>query len=216
LFTGLIEEIGTVRHFSGGSSIRLTVGASAVLEGTRAGDSIAVNGACLTVTTLDDRSFTVDVMPETVRQTNLGKLLPGSPVNLERAVAPAGRLGGHLVQGHVDGLGTVVQKVREDNALWVVIEAPAEIMRYIVPRGFVAVDGASLTVARVEQSRLAVSLIPHTQAHITLPQQPTGYLANLEVDIIARYVERLLQGGQAGERGKEPLDREFLARYGFA
>lgn len=212
MFTGIIEEIGTVRQVAGGAAGRLTVAAQTVLEGTRVGDSIAVNGICLTVTRLDGHSFTVDVMPQTLRQSNLGRLHVGSPVNLERAVLPTGRLGGHLVQGHADGVGQIVRTASEENALWVTVTAPAEIMRYIVPRAFIAVDGASLTVARVEAGRFAVSLIPHTQAHITLPQQPSGAAVNLEVDIVAKYVERLLQGGPGGQG----VDWQHLAQHGFA
>ena len=215
MFTGLIEEIGSIRQVSGGAAGRLVVAARMVLEGTRPGDSIAVNGVCLTVTALDEDSFSVEVMPETLRRSNLGRLRPGSPVNLERAISPAGRLGGHLVQGHVDGLGRVLEKRSEANALWVSLAAPPEIMRYLVPRAFIAVDGASLTVARVEEERFAVSLIPHTQAHITLPQQAIGYLANLEVDIVAKYVERLLQGGQAGAARSGAVDWESLAQHGL-
>ena len=215
MFTGLIEEIGSIRQVSGGAAGRLVVAARMVLEGTRPGDSIAVNGVCLTVTALDEDSFSVEVMPETLRQSNLGRLRPGSPVNLERAVSPAGRLGGHLVQGHVDGLGRVLEKRSEANALWVSLAAPPEIMRYLVPRAFIAVDGASLTVARVEEERFAVSLIPHTQAHITLPQQAICYLANLEVDIVAKYVERLLRGGQTGAARSGAVDWESLAQHGY-
>lgn len=216
MFTGLIEEIGTVQQVSTGPNARLMIAAEAVLEGVRVGDSIAVNGVCLTVTAADDRSFTTDVMPESLRQTNLGKLRPGSPVNLERPVALSGRLDGHLVQGHVDAMGQVVQKAREGNALWVTIEPPPELLRYIAPRGFIAIDGASLTVARLEGGRLAVSLVPHTQAEITLPQQPVGYAANLEVDIVAKYVERLLHAGEGAPQNGPPLDWDKLARYGFA
>jgi riboflavin synthase len=207
LFTGIIEEVGTVRQVTGGSVGQLVITAQTVLEGTHVGDSIAVNGVCLTVTRLESRAFAVDVMPQTLRQSNLGRLHVGSPVNLERAVQPAGRLGGHLVQGHADGVGQIVRTAREENALWVTIAAPAEITSYVVPRAFIAVDGASLTVARVEAGRFAVSLIPHTQAHITLPQQPIGADVNLEVDIVAKYVERLLQGGG--------VDWAQLAQHGF-
>jgi riboflavin synthase len=204
-----------VQQVSTGPAGRLMIGAKAVLEGVRLGDSIAVNGACLTVTAMDDRSFTTDVMPETLRQTNLGKLRPGSTVNLERPVALAGRLDGHLVQGHVDAMGRVVHKAREGNALWMTIEPPADLLRYIVPRGFIAVDGASLTVARMERHRFAVSLVPHTQGKVTLPQQPVGYAVNLEVDVIAKYVERLLQAGGKTPSGGEPFDWNSLARQGF-
>lgn len=211
MFTGIVEEIGTVQQITGGSAGQLTIAARTVLEGTRVGDSIAVNGVCLTVTRLDGRAFAVDVVPQTLRQSNLGRLHVGSPVNLERAVPPAGRLGGHLVQGHTDGVGQIGRTARDENALWVTIMAPAEIMRYIVPRAFIAVDGASLTVARVEAGRFAVSLIPHTQSHIILPQQAVGAEVNLEVDIVAKYVERLLQGGAEGGG----VDWERLARHGF-
>jgi riboflavin synthase len=211
LFTGIVEEIGTVRQLPGGTTGPLVIAAQTVLEGTRIGDSIAVNGVCLTVTRLEGRAFAVDVMPQTLRQSNLGRLNIGAAVNLERAVTPSGRLGGHLVQGHVDGVGQIVRTRHEENALWVTIAPPPEIMRYVVPRAFIAVDGASLTVAQVEAGHFSVSLIPHTQAHITLPQQPNGALVNLEVDIVAKYVERLLQGGQEG--GK--VDWEHLAQHGF-
>lgn len=210
MFTGLIEEIGIVHRVTGGPTSRLTVEARTVLEGTRPGDSIAVNGVCLTVVALDERSFQVDVMPETLRRSNLGRLQPGHPVNLERALPPSGRLGGHLVQGHVDGLGRILEKRPEGEALWVTIAAPPEVARYLVPRAFIAVDGASLTVARVENGRFAVSLVPYTQAHITLPRQPVGYAVNLEVDIIAKYVERLLAGRENGQ-----IDWEGLVRHGW-
>ncbi len=210
MFTGLIEEIGVVQQVQTGAAGRLVIAAGTVLEGTRPGDSIAVNGVCLTVTGIAARSFVVDVMPQTFRQSNLGQLRPGSPVNLERAVLPSTRLGGHLVQGHTDGVGRVAARRTEGNALWVEVSAPSEVMRYVVPRAFVAVDGASLTVARVEGQRFAVSLIPHTQAHITLPQQPVGAPVNLEVDIVAKYVERLLRGGEAGA-----VDWQSLAEHGF-
>lgn len=211
MFTGLIEEIGVVRRVTGGPIPRLTIEARAVLEGTRPGDSLAVNGVCLTVVALDERSFQVEVMPETLRRSNLGRLQPGHPVNLERALLSSGRLGGHLVQGHVDGLGRLVEKHPEGQALWVTVAAPPEVMRYLVPRAFIAVDGASLTVARVEEGRFAVSLVPYTQAHITLPRQPVGYAVNLEVDIVAKYVERLLAGREEGGR----VDWEGLARTGW-
>lgn len=216
MFTGIIEEVGAVRQVTGGAAGQMVISAQTVLEGTRVGDSIAVNGVCLTVTALERGAFAVDVMPQTLRQSNLGRLNVGGRVNLERAVQPAGRLGGHLVQGHADGIGQVVRTVREENALWVTIAAPPEVMRYIVLRGFVAVDGVSLTVAQVEADRFAVSLIPHTQAHITLPQQPIGYAVNLEVDIVAKYVERLLKGGAAGQGSTGAVDWDYLAEHGFS
>lgn len=216
MFTGLIEEMGTLRRVIPPPGSGLRIEAEAVLEGTRIGDSIAVNGVCLTVTSLDQRAFTVDVMPETLRRSNLGLLHSGDRVNLERAMRADGRLDGHLVQGHVDGQGKIVRKAREGNAIWVTIEAPPEVMRYLVPRAFIAVDGVSLTVARLEGSRFAISLVPHTQAHITLPAHPLGYTVNLEVDILAKYVERLLGHGEVSAGPEEGISRDYLERHGFA
>jgi len=215
VFTGLIEEIGNLRQIIPFPHSGLRIEAQTVLEGTQLGDSIAVNGVCLTVTALDNRWFTVDVMPETQRRSNLGQLRPGDRVNLERATRADGRLDGHMVQGHIDGRGRIQRKVREGNAIWVTVEAPPEVLHYLVPRAFIAVDGASLTIARLEGNSFAVSLIPHTQSHITLAEQPVGYQVNLEVDIVAKYVERLLQhiaapGGKGGT-----IDREYLTRHGF-
>ncbi len=217
MFTGLIEEIGTIRQGATPSNPHLAIAAQAALEGTRVGDSIAVNGVCLTVTAMDSRSFTVDVMPETLRQSNLGELRPGNEVNLERAMQPGGRLGGHFVQGHADGVGRIVSREREENALWITITAPPEILRYVAPRGFIAVDGASLTVPRLEGDRFAVSLIPHTQEHITLGKKTVGAPVNLEVDILAKYVERILRAGSMEEDKSSPstINWQFLAEHGF-
>ncbi len=217
MFTGLIEEIGTIRHGATPSNPHLSIAAQAVLEGTRVGDSIAVNGVCLTVTAMDSRSFTVDVMPETLRQSNLGDLRPGNAVNLERAMPLGGRLGGHLVQGHADGVGHITSREREGNALWITIAAPPELMRYVAPRGFIAVDGVSLTVQRLEGDHFAISLIPHTREHITLGEKPVGAPVNLEADILAKYVERILRAGSATEE-KGPsasIDWQSLAEHGF-
>jgi len=216
VFTGLIEEMGTLHQVIPPPNSGLRIEAGVVLEGTRVGNSIAVNGVCLTVTSMDSRSFTVDVMPETLRRSNLGLLQPGSRVNLERAMRADGRLDGHLVQGHVDGQGKIARKTREGNAIWIAIEAPPEVMRYLVPRAFIAVDGVSLTVARLEGSRFSISLVPHTQAHITLPTHPVGYAVNLEVDILAKYVERLLGHSEVPARSDGEMSRDFLERHGFA
>ncbi|TAK35666.1 MAG: riboflavin synthase [Chloroflexota bacterium] len=211
MFTGIVEEVGTVVS---ARSDELVVRASTVLEGTRLGDSIAVNGVCLTVVTFAAGApgwFAVGLMEETLRRSNLGELRPGDRVNLERAMALGGRMGGHLVQGHIDGVGRVLSHTREREALRIRFSAPAEIMRYIVEKGFIAVDGASLTVAEVDQSSFAVSLVNFTQQHITLPEKRPGSTVNLEADIIGKYVERLL--GARGGQGKVTL--EFLAEHGF-
>lgn len=214
MFTGIIEEIGQVADIRLGSAAnRLTVAASVVLEGTRPGDSLAVNGVCVTVVALTATTFTCDIMPETLRRTNLGDLRRGSPVNLERAVAYGGRVGGHYVQGHIDGTGIVRTLTGEGPAIIVRVAAGPELMRYIVAKGFIAVDGASLTVVDVGAADFSVSLVYHTQQHITLPRRRPGERVNLEVDIIAKYVERALQS--MGER-RDGLTAEFLTRYGFA
>lgn len=193
MFTGIIEEIGRLAHIRTGSdTCVLTVSAQRVLTDVHTGDSIAVNGTCLTVCRFDAHSFSADVMPETMRRTNLGRLTPGDPVNLERAMAANGRFGGHIVSGHIDGTGTVRSLRREGNAVWVTIAADRPILRYIVEKGSIAVDGISLTVAEVTSRDFAVSVIPHTGAETTLLGRKPGDPVNLECDILAKYAEKLL------------------------
>ncbi len=211
MFTGIIEEVGSIRHIRMGSaSCVVTVAASRVLEDVRIGDSIAVNGTCLTVCRFDGNSFSADVMPETMRRTNLGRLSPGDRVNLERAMAANGHFGGHIVSGHIDGTGTVSALRREDNAVWVTIAADRDLLRYIVQKGSIAIDGISLTVARVTDGNFSVSVIPHTGEETTLLHKTPGDIVNLECDVIAKYVEKLL--GKA-ERGG--ISAQFLADHGF-
>jgi riboflavin synthase len=206
LFTGIIEEVGTVKALGSG---RLSVSAAKVLEKTGLGDSIAVNGACLTVTALDSASFTIDVMPETLRRTTLGLLRPGSGVNLERALMVGGRLGGHFVQGHVDATGKVLDLKAEGDAVIARFGAPPEVLRYVVEKGFIAVDGVSLTVVGFDRTSLSVSLVGYTLKQTTLGSRRVGDAVNLEVDILAKYVEKT-----GGGRGGITLD--FLADHGFS
>jgi riboflavin synthase len=191
MFSGIVEEVGSVREAGGDS---LTIAASLVLDQTALGESIAVNGACLTVARLGDGWFGTDVMPETLRRTNLGRLRPGDAVNLERSLTLASRLGGHMVQGHVDGTGTVRALTAEGDALLVTIEAPPAILRYIVEKGYIAVDGASLTVVDHSPTAFRVSLVRYTLDHTIFGRWKAGQAVNLEVDILAKYVERLLPG----------------------
>lgn len=210
MFSGIVEELGTI-HEVGARNI--TVGAHTVLEDTRVSDSISVSGACLTVVRVDSASFTADVMPETLRRTRLGSLAPGDRVNLERAVTPVTRLGGHFVLGHVDGIGRVVSIVSEEAATIMTIETSADIIRYVAMKGSIAVDGVSLTVARLEDSSFAVSLVPYTCEQTTLGESRSGHIVNLEVDVLARYIERLQQGqGQGQSQG---LTWELLQEHGF-
>jgi riboflavin synthase len=205
MFTGIIEEVGTVKAVRPG---RIGISATKVLEGTKLGDSLAVNGACLTVSALDANSFSVDIMPETLRRTNLDLLRPGARVNLERALMVGGRLGGHFVQGHVDATGKVLSLLSEADAIMAKYAAPPEVMRYIVEKGFIAVDGASLTVASFDNTSFTVSLVSYTREHTILGGRRPGDLVNLEVDIIAKYVEQLGE-----KRGGITID--FLAGHGF-
>ncbi|MCS7206670.1 MAG: riboflavin synthase [Dehalococcoidia bacterium] len=191
MFTGIVEEVGRVIRRDGPL---LEVDASLVLEGLRVGDSIAVNGACLTITRLLARGFAVDLSPETLRRTNLGLLQPGDPVNLERPLPYGGRVGGHLVQGHVDATGQVLAITPEGNSHLFTFSAPKPLMRYIVEKGFIAVDGISLTVVEVLEEAFRVAIIPYTFHHTVLGQRQVGDVVNLEVDILAKYVERLLEG----------------------
>lgn len=215
MFTGIIEETGTLLSVRGDSSgVRLEIAASKVLEGTAPGDSIAVNGVCLTVTPGDGR-FTADAMPETLRRTSLHALAPGARVNLERAVAAGGRFGGHLVSGHVDACGRVISLERDGIAELLRVRLPSEVARYVAVKGSVALDGVSLTVTAVEDAGLTVSLIPHTRATTTLGLLRPGSPVNVEVDVIARYVERLLSAPGSGAAGQGGLTMEFLKENGF-
>jgi riboflavin synthase len=207
MFTGIVEEIGTVRETS---RDRLAFEAREVLDGTRTGDSIAVNGVCLSVVSLENHGFAVNVMPETLRHTNLGGLHYGDPVNLERALLLGGRLGGHLVLGHVDDTGELVDVVSEETARIVRISAPDRLMPYIVNRGFIAVDGVSLTIADLDDVSFVVSLVTYTSEGTTLGRKRPGDIVNLEVDILAKYVENLK------ERDGQRLTPEFLKEYGFS
>ena len=201
--------MGVIRAIRRGArSAVLSIGAAAVLSDLKLGDSVAVNGVCLTASGLDDTGFAADVMHETLDRSSLGDLTVGSRVNLERAMAAGGRFGGHIVSGHIDGTGTVEALRREDNAVWVRIRAPGTPLRYIVHKGSVAIDGVSLTVASVDQAGFSVSVIPHTGAETTLLSRREGDAVNLECDVIGKYVEKLLAppGG---------LTREFLLQHGF-
>jgi riboflavin synthase len=206
MFTGIIEEIGTVKET--GRDL-LALEAQDVLEGTKVGDSIAVNGVCLTVVCLESHRFTVNVMPETLRRTNLARLHYGDQVNLERALVPGRRLGGHFVLGHVDDTGEVMNVTSEESARVMRISAPAGLMAYIVDKGFVAVDGVSLTIADLDDFSFVVSLVGYTVRHTTLQGKAPGDVVNLEVDILAKYVESIKEGG------RRSLDAQFLKEYGF-
>ena len=216
MFTGIIEEVGTVRRvLSGGTAGEISIRAAAVLEGTHIGDSIAVNGVCLTVTGMTGDGFTADVMPETLRRTNLGRLNSDSRVNLERAMAAGGRFGGHIVSGHIDGVGTIRSMRREENAVWVTIAAPTPILRLIVEEGSIAIDGVSLTVAEVTSETFSVSIIPHTGAQTILLSKRPGEQVNLENDVVGKYVQRLLEPYQTETPKSGGITEEFLMQYGF-
>lgn len=216
MFTGIVEEIGEITGLrQSATSTVLGVRAKTVLDGTKLGDSIAVNGVCLTVVRLTSDGFEGDVMPETMRRTNLGSLRPKSRVNLERAMAANGRFGGHIVAGHVDGTGTITDLSPEGNAVWVTISAAPHILRYIVEKGSIAIDGISLTVAYVDNSCFKVSIIPHTGQETTLLTRKPGYIVNLECDIVGKYIEKLMQPAPAENTPSGGITMEFLAGNGF-
>jgi len=206
LFTGIIEEVGKVSSAQAGS---LTIAARNVLTGLKLGGSIAINGACLTVTDFNSESFSVDLMPETLERTNLGRLRAGDSVNLERPMALGGELGGHLVQGHVDNTGKVVSVTWDGESVLLGFEAPPDVMRYTVPKGFIAVDGVSLTIAGKDTGSFWVAVVAYTREHTTLGSKKVGDLVNLEVDIIAKYVEQLGRPQSTG------ITLDFLADNGF-
>lgn len=204
MFTGIIEEIGFLKNMrKGPHSLQLTVQASDVLRDVRAGDSIAVNGVCLTVTSYTQNEFTADVMPETFHSTTLSMLKTGSKVNLERAMGANGRFGGHFVTGHVDGTGAICSKKREENAVYISISVSPSLLACLVPKGSVAVDGTSLTVFRIEDGEMTVSLVPHTQQHTILMEKNIGDAVNIECDILAKYMAELYRKWEHPEKKKD-------------
>ena len=217
MFTGLVAELGIVQRLARqGSSYHLTVGAKKVLDNLKIGDSVAVNGACLTVVRMDEGGFTADVMPETVRLTNIGSLQPGSKVNLERTLRLCDGLDGHIVSGHVEGLGTISEQRPEGIAVVVTIATPPELLKYIIKKGSIAIDGISLTVTEVTDTSFSVSLIPHTAKETTLGFKKVGDSVNLETDILGKYVERMLTWNKQTQVGKaDTLNMQTLLENGF-
>lgn len=215
MFTGIVEEIGRVDTVViGRKSARIKIHAEKVLEDVKLGDSISTNGVCLTVTEFNDSSFTVDVMAETMRRSNLGNLQKGNKVNLERALKVGDKLGGHIVSGHIDGVGIINELKREDNAIWASIGASSEILKYVVLKGSIAIDGVSLTVAYVDDNEFKVSVIPHTQEETTLTHKKVGDKVNLECDMIGKYIEKLLVSREISSC-KSGIDEKFLRENGF-
>ncbi|PKQ61412.1 riboflavin synthase [Labilibaculum filiforme] len=218
MFTGLIEEIGSIKSIqSGGKSIRLTIAARTIMDDVKLGDSIATNGICLTVVAFNSTGFSADVMPETMSRTNFGLLGAGSRVNLERALRLGDRMGGHMLSGHVDGLGEVVSKEHDDNAIWVCIAAPKNILKYIVEKGSIAIDGISLTVAYVDDKIFKVSIIPLTQEDTTLTSKKIGAKVNLECDMTAKYIEKFMfhKEEENAKADKKDISMNFLRENGF-
>ena len=210
MFTGIVEEVGQVKAVGNGT---LQIQATKVLEDVKLGDSIAVNGICLTVT-----GFQADVMPETIKRTSLGELKLGSPVNLERALTLSSRLGGHIVSGHIDGTGRIVSLKEDKNAILMKIQADGAILRYIVEKGSVALDGISLTVAQVDSRDFTVSLIPHTRQVTNLSAKGEGSLINIENDVVGKYVAKLLQqpaDESVDAAAQSSITMAFLKENGF-
>lgn len=214
MFTGIIEEIGEIKNIiPGHENLSIEIRATKVLENTRLGDSIAVNGVCLTVCKLNKDSFVADVMGETYRRTNLSLLKRNSKVNLERALCLSDRLGGHIVSGHVDGLGKLINVEKENISTWLTIQVSNNIAKYIVEKGSITIDGVSLTVAEVDKDKFKVSIIPHTSKETTILSRDMGYEFNIENDIVGKYVEKLL--GFKNKEEKSNITEDFLMRNGF-
>lgn len=215
MFTGIIEEVGTVENVKKVSeqAVQLTIESNKILEDVHIGDSIAVNGICLTVTNYTANSFQVDAMPETLKSTSLNGLKRGTKVNLERAMAANGRFGGHFVSGHVDGIGEILQKQKDQNAIYYNIEIPEELSRYVMHKGSITVDGISLTVFDVQEDVVTISLIPHTASETILGSKGKGDIVNIECDLLAKHVQHLLQRENAEE--KSTISEDFLKTNGF-
>jgi riboflavin synthase len=218
MFSGIVAEVGTVKAFAGdGEAASLLIEASPAFADVVVGESIAINGVCLTAVRRQGSTFAVDVSPETLRATNLGELRPGDGVNLERSLSLNDRLGGHLVSGHVDGVGTIVDKRPEASALHYVIQLPKSLLRYLVPKGSIAVDGISLTVVACHADTFQITVIPHTAAVTTIERKGVGATVNLECDMIGKYVERVLQARLEGESAASgELQLALLRRHGLA
>lgn len=215
MFTGIIEEIGTISAVRRNPlEAKLTIFAEKIFSDLKIGDSVAVNGVCLTASEISGNTFTADVMNETFHRSSLSELKSGSHVNLERAMAADGRFGGHIVAGHVDGTGIITNIKKDDNAVWYTISADSSIMKYIIEKGSVAIDGISLTVAEVLKDSFSVSVIPHTAKETILSQKKLGDTVNLENDLVGKYVEKLLNFNH-DEKPKSRITREFLANAGF-
>ncbi|MEI0701057.1 riboflavin synthase [Brachyspira intermedia] len=213
MFTGIVEEIGTVKSVQ---SKVITIEASKIFDDLHLGDSVAVNGTCLTVSSFDNKIFNADVTQETLNRTNLGSLKNGSKVNLERAMTLSGRFGGHIVSGHIDGVGSIKSMEKDDNAIILTIEVPKHLMKYIVEKGSVAVDGISLTVASLTDNTFSIAVIPHTLKETVLYYKKEGDKVNIENDVIGKYVERLLTFKEDNDDSKKSnITMEFLLKNGF-
>lgn len=215
MFTGIIEETGTLCEMKKGSvSAQVTIRCHKILEGTKVGDSIAVNGICLTVTSLLKDGFTADVMAETMRRSSLSDIKVPGRVNLERAMAADGRFGGHIVSGHIDGTGQITEIRQEENAVWYTVAAQEPLLRYLVEKGSVALDGISLTVAGVTEQDFQVSVIPHTRQETALAEKKLGSILNIECDVVGKYIEKLLQGKNS-RKPQSRITESFLMEHGF-
>ena len=215
MFTGIVEEIGKVQNIRKNiKSSVIVIEGNKIFEDIHVGDSIAVNGVCLTVTTFNNNIFEADIMNETLNRSSLGKLKNGSYVNLERAMSANGRFGGHIVSGHIDGTGKIVKIEKDDNAIWYTISVKENLMRYIVEKGSIAIDGISLTVAKVHQEDFSVSIIPHTVKETILSHRSVGDIVNIENDVIGKYVEKFINFPQKNE-DKKNITMDFLINNGF-
>ncbi|MCZ4693222.1 riboflavin synthase [Ancylomarina euxinus] len=215
MFTGLVEEIGYIKAMKKGSnSIRLMVAANKIMDDVKLGDSIATNGICLTVVDFDSKSFSADVMPETMNRSSFHKQKEGSRVNLERALRVGDRMGGHMVSGHIDGVGEIISQTKDDNAIWVSISAPKNILKYVIEKGSIAIDGISLTVAYVDENQFKVSIIPLTQDDTTLISKKIGSQVNLECDMTAKYIEKFMFH-KDDEKKESNISMDFLKENGF-
>lgn len=209
MFTGLIEEIGIIQSIrTSNKSSQISIKANKIFDDLKIGDSVATNGICLTVTDIKDNLFTADVMNETLKRSNIGFLKNGSSVNLERAMAASGRFGGHIVSGHIDGTGRIIKVTKDDIAIWYTISTTTDIMRYIVEKGSITIDGISLTVAKVTSNSFSVSVVPHTQKETTLITKKNNDILNLENDIVGKYIEKMMPFEQG-------ITKDKLSKYGF-